>query len=88
LGFLDEFVEKDEAVGEFRCPFCVFIYAGVDEFLDEAVLVAGVDAETGTVSLLISPLFLVFFSLGFVFSVEKNLVVLTRIVAMKGARMW
>ena len=34
LGFLDEFVEEGEAVGEFGCPFCVFVYASVDEFLN------------------------------------------------------
>jgi len=83
LGFLDEFVEEGEAVGEFRRPFCVFVYAGVDELLDEAVLVAGVDAETGTVSLLSS----LFFSCACFWCREK-LVVLTRIVAMRGVRMW
>lgn len=46
LRLLDEFVEESEAVGEFRGPFCVFVHAGVNEFLEESVLVVGVDAET------------------------------------------
>jgi hypothetical protein len=49
LGFLDEFVEEDEAVGKLRTPFGVLGYAGVNEFLHEAVLVAFVDAESGDV---------------------------------------
>mgnify|MGYP006877411763 CR=1 FL=1 len=77
LGFFDEFVEKGEAVGEFGRPFCVFGYAGVDELLDEAVLVARVNTETGAV--LVG---------GFCVRERGVRVTLTRIAAMRGAMMW
>jgi hypothetical protein len=46
LSFLVEFVEEGETIGEFGRPLRVFIYACVDELLEQALLVAGVDAET------------------------------------------
>jgi hypothetical protein len=51
LSLLDEFVEEGKAVRQFGCPFGVFVYAGVDKFLYEAVLIARVDAEAVSVSL-------------------------------------
>jgi hypothetical protein len=45
LSFLDKFVEEGEAIGELGGPFGVLVNASVDEFLQEAVLVAFVYAQ-------------------------------------------
>jgi hypothetical protein len=50
LGFFHESIEECKAIGELRCPFSVLGYAGIDEFLDEPILVTLVDAEAAVVS--------------------------------------
>jgi hypothetical protein len=44
LRFLYKLVEEDEAVGKFGRPFGVFRYSGINELLEQAILVAFINA--------------------------------------------